>query len=218
MLSPPLFTHTAIHVNTGNDPLTLVNPKDPVSGYSGIPRNMSGIAEKLAKAGYATGQSGKWHLGLATPDHTPKGRGYQQSLTYLDGANDYFTSQTGDFCDPALYVDLYSSDAPAYGLNNSLACSQTNQKGCTYEDALFVNFTLDVIASHDPSTPLFYYLALHNVHEPLEAPTENLTNFEYIYENCSAALKIFTSAKNSSCAAAVASPDEYMGADKQCCL
>jgi hypothetical protein len=136
-----------IHVNTGNDGLTLVNPKDPVSGFAGIPRNMTVLAEKLAAAGYATAQAGKWrvragagigatsrdaprltlshslslshthslssspprcslfipaplplrvtpcpharrHCGLATPTHTPMGRGYQQSLTYLDGAND----------------------------------------------------------------------------------------------------------------------------------
>jgi arylsulfatase I/J len=78
-----------IHVNTGNDGLTLVNPADPVSGFAGIPRNMTCIGNKLSEAGYYTGQAGKWHLGLATPTHTPKGRGYAHSLTYLDGANDY---------------------------------------------------------------------------------------------------------------------------------
>ena len=40
-----------IHVNTGNDGLTLVNSADPVSGFAGIPRNMTGIAEKMAAAG-----------------------------------------------------------------------------------------------------------------------------------------------------------------------
>ncbi len=108
-----------IHVNTGNDALTLYNAKDQVSGFAGIPRNMSTIANKLAAAGYNTLQAGKWHgalqrqrgtrgplvtplshaqslltrlccpaVGLATPDHTPKGRGFKHSLTYLDGAND----------------------------------------------------------------------------------------------------------------------------------
>ena len=51
-----------IHVNTGNDGLTLVNPKDPVSGFAGIPRNMTVLAEKLAAAGYATAQAGKWRV------------------------------------------------------------------------------------------------------------------------------------------------------------
>ena len=48
-----------IHVNTGNDALTLVNKNDPISGFAGIPRNMTVLAEKLAAAGYATAQAGK---------------------------------------------------------------------------------------------------------------------------------------------------------------
>lgn len=132
-------------------------------------------------------------------------------------AQDYWTSQTGDFCDPALYVDLYGSDAPAYGVNNSLACSQTNQAGCVYEDDIFVNFTLGVIARHDPATPLFYYLALHNTHEPLEAPEANLKRFKFVYDNCTAAIG-YATGKNNTCAAAVAAPDAYTAADKGCCF
>jgi hypothetical protein len=52
----------SIHVNTGNDQLTLVNLKDSVSGFAGIPRNMTCIGNKLTEAGYMTGQAGKWHL------------------------------------------------------------------------------------------------------------------------------------------------------------
>ena len=100
-----------IHVNTGNDPLTLWNPQDPISGYAGIPINMTTIASKLLAKGYETAQAGKWHVrcapllrlfkacflqtpyhpqvGLATETHTPKGRGFKHSLTYLDGANDF---------------------------------------------------------------------------------------------------------------------------------
>ena len=43
-----------IHVNDLNLLLTMYNPKDPVSGYAGIPRNMTGIASKMKEAGYAT--------------------------------------------------------------------------------------------------------------------------------------------------------------------
>lgn len=48
-----------IHVNVVNSPLGLFNQSDPISGFSGIPRNMSTIAEKLASVGYSTVQSGK---------------------------------------------------------------------------------------------------------------------------------------------------------------
>lgn len=62
------------------------NPADPVSGFAGVPRNMTGIAAKLKTAGYATHMIGKWDAGMATPDHTPAGRGYDSSLIYYHHA------------------------------------------------------------------------------------------------------------------------------------
>lgn len=78
-----------IHVNVLNLPPGHYNPKDPVSGFAGIPRNMTGIAEKMKEAGYATHMVGKWHVGMATPDHIPTGRGFTTSYGYLQGTNDY---------------------------------------------------------------------------------------------------------------------------------
>jgi hypothetical protein len=48
-----------IHVNVVNGQTTLLNPADPVSGYSGIPTNMTSIAEKLVSAGYRAHAVGK---------------------------------------------------------------------------------------------------------------------------------------------------------------
>ncbi len=215
-----------IHVNTGNDPLTLYNPKDQVSGFAGIPRNMTAIAEKLAAVGYETVQAGKWHVGLATPDHTPKGRGFTKSLTYLDGANEYWTSTTSGWCDkadgtPVLYTDLWGSSGPAYGQNNSWACSQTNQPAsCAYEDSIFTNFTVGAILAHDPATPFFLYFAPHNVHEPLEAPQAQLDKFQFVYDTCAAAVG-GALGKNNSCSAAVAQPKAPITDGKtikQCCF
>ncbi len=67
-------------VNVLNSDIGQSNPDDPVSGFQGVPRNMTGIATKLKGMGYATHQVGKWHAGMATPDHTPLGRGYDTSL------------------------------------------------------------------------------------------------------------------------------------------
>ena len=67
------------HVNVLNDDMTVYNPKDPVSGFAGIPRNMTGMAQHMKRAGYVTHQTGKWDAGMATPDHTPQGRGYDTS-------------------------------------------------------------------------------------------------------------------------------------------
>ena len=52
-----------VHVNTENDSPDYHNPDDPVSGFAGIPRNMTGIATKLREAGYLTHQIGsEWLL------------------------------------------------------------------------------------------------------------------------------------------------------------
>lgn len=178
-----------IHVNVLNDAIGDVNKKDPVSGFSGIPRNMTSIAEKLASVGYDTVMAGKWHAGLATPDHTPHGRFYSKSLAYLSGANDYFNDVVYDadgvgqgYCAiHQKYTDLWQDAAPARGLNNSWACTQANQApGCIYEDDLFASYVLEQIAAHDVASPLFLYYAPHSVHAPLEVPQAQLAKFAFI--------------------------------------
>lgn len=54
-LGPP----PQVHVNTNNIDPSFWNPADPVSGYAGIPRNMSTFANKLQEAGYETHAYGK---------------------------------------------------------------------------------------------------------------------------------------------------------------
>merc|ERR1719390_601618 len=118
--------HIPIHVNALNLAPTMHNPADPVSGYAAIPRNMTGMAEHMLRGGYQTHMYGKWDAGMATPDHTPKGRGYQSSLHYFHHANDYWTSKTSDSCGTTHPVDLWDTDRPAHGKNNTPSCSQNN--------------------------------------------------------------------------------------------
>jgi arylsulfatase I/J len=95
-----------IHVNVQNlDPFN-VNPLDPDSGFSGVARNMTCLGALMKSAGYSTHMfgkedllqwwvpnrcnTGKWDAGMATPDHTPRGRGYDSSLIYFHHFNDYW--------------------------------------------------------------------------------------------------------------------------------
>ena len=127
------------HVNPLNAAPEISNPADPVSGFAAIPRNMTGIATKLAAAGYKTATFGKWDAGMATPDHTPRGRGYQESMSYFHHCNDYWSMVDGMACDigsaarprKVAVVDLWrassgtggatSYEGPARGYNNSCA-------------------------------------------------------------------------------------------------
>jgi arylsulfatase B len=161
--------------------------------------------------------------GAQTPRRRARGAApaARNALTPTPPSPDW-TSQTGDYCDPALFVDLYGSDAPAFGLNNSLACSQTSQAGCAYEDSIFLNFTLATIRGAAASgQPLFFYYAPHNTHEPLEAPAAQLAKFDFVYNECAAAagLPALGAGKNNTCAQAVADGGaRYDAADKQCCF
>lgn len=142
---------------------------------------MTAFPSKLSSVGYNCLQAGKWHQGLATADHTPKGRGYASSLTYLDGANDNWQYTTGNWCGKDVYTDLWAHDAPAFGQNNSWACSQRNQaEGCRYEDDIFTNFTIAGIMDHDIKKPMMIYFAPHNIHQPLQVPDAQLAKFANI--------------------------------------
>lgn len=171
-----------LHVNVLNSYLDIHNPADPVGGYQGVPLNMTFLPQKLQTAGYKTHFVGKSHLGMATPAHIPTARGYDSSLHYFTGANDYWTSASpGESQCKQVFTDLWQSEGPATGLNNSWACSQTNQPAsCVYEDELFTRSMVATINASDPSVPFFAYVAFHNVHEPLEVPNATLDKFAWI--------------------------------------
>ena len=114
-------------------------------------------------------------------------------------------------------MDLYGSTAPALGQNNSLACSQTAQAGCAYEDDIFTNFTIKQIRDNPPGTPLFLYFAPHNVHEPLEAPTAALDKFQFVYTECMKAAGL-GDGKNNTCSQQLADPHSPDAAGKGCCF
>ena len=158
-----------IHVNDAkNVSYSDYNPKDPVSGFDGIPRNMTVISAKMKEAGYATHQVGKWHVGFATPDHTPRGRQFDTSFGYLNAANDYF-NETIFQCNMTPIVDLWDTDKPA-----------SDKNGTDYEESLFNDRLLEIVTNHDPQEPLFLFYAPHIVHKPYEVPEEYLKKFDYI--------------------------------------
>ena len=51
---------------------------------------MTAIATKMSAAGYVTAMYGKWDVGMATFDHTPRGRGFASSLNFFHHNNDYW--------------------------------------------------------------------------------------------------------------------------------
>lgn len=164
-----------------------INPSDTAA--VGINLKAAMLPQVLKRAGYTTHQIGKWHQGFYAPQFTPRGRGFDTSFGFLMGGEDHFTScqacpnqiPAPDYanhsisCPPSPFrcmvkcpqdggVDLYRNDGPALGENG------------TYTAYLWAREAARVIEENDGS-PMFMYLALHNVHQPVEAPAEFLQRF-----------------------------------------
>jgi arylsulfatase I/J len=126
---------------------------------------------------------------MATPDHTPQGRGYDSSFGYFHHANDYWRETTGT-CETSAVggktkkisvVDLWNTDKPAYGENGTKdGSSGTSGTVEDYEEWKFEQHVLAIIEAHDPNTPLFLNYDLHIVHEPLEVPQMYMEKFDFM--------------------------------------
>jgi len=161
-----------VHVNFENFEPESLNKNDPISGFAGIPRAMTGIATKLKGLGYKTHATGKWDVGMATDDHTPTGRGYDSFLGYFHHANDYWTQGLGLTSIGQINVclnrfsDLWDTNKPAKRI-----------QGTAYEEELFLQNTLSKIAEHNPKDPFFLFHSFHLVHTPLQVPDAWMSPF-----------------------------------------
>ena len=180
-----------VHVQT-----SLKLPEDPSSG---MPRNMTGLAEHLKQAGYRNHYVGKWDVGMATPKHTPYGRGYETSLHYFEHKNDFWThacmqseccpnyglyadnhTEIPDFWEAAkplrnwnlTLTDLWDTHGPAAHLN-----------GTDYEEFIFLKRMQQIIRNHDPADPLFLFYAPHVAHCPLQVPQSYLDKFDFMEDD-----------------------------------
>ena len=113
-----------MHVNVMNINPNYYNPNDPISGYSGIPRNMTGLGALMKRGNYRTVFAGKWDAGMATMQHTPRGRGYDESLHYFHHMNDYWMQ---------FYV---GNVGPAGGINGGSAAVRCGPNVSSYPSNL----------------------------------------------------------------------------------
>jgi arylsulfatase I/J len=141
--------------------------------FGGVPRNMTAIGTKLQEAGYVTHQVGKWDAGMASPTHTPHGRGYNTSLNYYGHGNYMWTEIEwggGKSVNPPIptngTIDLWDTDKPAHDL-----------AGTGYEEYIFRARMKKILDGHNPSTPLYLNYDSRLCHYPLEAPPEYQAKF-----------------------------------------
>ena len=117
----------------------------------------------------------EWDLGMATHDHTPKGRGFDSSLIYFEHKVDYWDqslAQSSCMNYNATIIDLWShapaeEEGPARALN-----------GTAYVEYLFRDRVLSIIEQHDPALgPLYLQYDPHIAHCPLQVPQDWLARF-----------------------------------------
>lgn len=176
-----------IHVNGFNRGSLSHNLDDPISGFAGIPPNMTGMAAVMRQAGYSTHMVGKWDVGMDSPFQTPAGKGYDTSLIYFGHEVDSWTLENhykDQTCETDKGVqhlkDLWYSDAdtgfpgrPAKLHKNVDDCNfqQQHPNGtCVYVDQIFEERAKNIIEAHDPSKPLFLFWATKTAHSSFQPP------------------------------------------------
>lgn len=125
----------------------------------GLPLDERTLPQALQAAGYVTAICGKWHLGHVTPDYLPTRRGFTLQYGHYNGALDYFTHiRDGGH-------DWHRNDQPVH------------DEG--YATDLIARAAVQIIADHDPSTPLFLYVPFNAPHTPLQAPETWIRKYDH---------------------------------------
>ncbi|ELU01579.1 hypothetical protein CAPTEDRAFT_176799 [Capitella teleta] len=137
---------------------------------NGLPLEFPTIADKMREAGYATHMAGKWHLGYYKEEYLPHNRGFDTYYGYLNGCEDYYDKS---YCHPYCGYD--------FRLNDDIQWNLTD-----YSTYLYVSRVNEILLNHkiySPDKPLFLYLPLQSVHEPLEVPKEYSDKYSHIKDN-----------------------------------
>eukprot|EP00756_Hemistasia_phaeocysticola_P010995 Hpha_TRINITY_DN15076_c1_g1::TRINITY_DN15076_c1_g1_i1::g.124907::m.124907/K01135/ARSB; arylsulfatase B len=155
----PICTPTRASFMSGRYPihLGLQNGVIRDSIPEGVPLNETMVPQYLKEAGYATHAVGKWHLGFHKKEYTPEARGFDVHYGYYTGNEEYWNHTSpcwhcGNFTALDLHIATKDTFHPLTNLSD------------TYSTEVFGNRAVDVIQRHDPSQPLFLYMAFEAVH------------------------------------------------------
>jgi len=157
-----MCTPTRAALMTGRYPLRygLQTGVIPSGGSYGLATDEFLLPQALRQAGYTTALVGKWHLGHADQKYWPRQRGFDSFYGPLVGEIDHFKHEAHGVTD--WYRD------------NKLV----EEEG--YDTELFGAEAVRRIAGHDPSKPLFLYLAFTAPHTPFQAPQRFLDMYASI--------------------------------------
>ncbi|XP_022083579.1 arylsulfatase I-like [Acanthaster planci] len=170
----PLCTPTRSALMTGRHPIHLGLQHNTIGGAQpyGLGLNETLISQLLKTQGYKTHIVGKWHLGMFAKEYLPLNRGFDSHFGFLLGHEDY--------------LDHTAEDGPLYWGYDFQRNSQIYKPIFgQYGTEILTEEVKKVITSHDPSEPLFLYIAQQAVHagnsdHPLQAPDHYVQRFPNI--------------------------------------
>ncbi|XP_037548018.1 arylsulfatase B-like [Nematolebias whitei] len=137
-----------------------------------VPLDEKLLPQLMKESNYDTHMVGKWHLGMYRRECLPTRRGFDSYFGYLTGSEDYFSHTRCYNIAPLnrtrCALDLRDGEEVA-----------TAYKG-VYSTELFSQRAVSIIQKHNSSKPLFLYVALQSVHEPLQVPERYLSPYSFI--------------------------------------
>jgi len=158
-----LYPHQAGIGEMSEDPKTICYTEDEVNEADGyatfLNRHCVTMAEVLGSAGYHTYMTGKWHLGMHTPEKWPLQRGFERFYGILAGA----TSYLAPFGGRQLWRD-----------NEPLPVPEPPY----YTTDAFTDEAIRYIDEQQDNKPFFLYLAYNSPHWPLHAKQEDIDLFK----------------------------------------
>eukprot|EP00039_Didymoeca_costata_P032964 m.40106 g.40106 ORF g.40106 m.40106 type:complete len:650 (+) comp9628_c0_seq1:92-2041(+) len=144
---------------TGRYPYKLAGTRTnfiPFTLQDGIHLSYAMLPKKLKTAGYYSVHVGKWHQGHYTPLHTPVGRGFDESLGFLEGGEDHNTSQTiENYCNQQ-DVDLTYNQMSGTGKSYPYTWSKCTWRELAPDMVLHSKFDVNStdIPGYNPYVPL----------------------------------------------------------------
>ncbi|MDF3077632.1 MAG: arylsulfatase [Sphingobacteriaceae bacterium] len=136
-----------------------------IDGYKGyLNKNCVTIAEVLKQSGYHTYMTGKWHVGMATPDRWPLQRGFEQFTGILPGGSSHLKPFP-------LRGIVYGNNPPVYDA----------PKGY-YDTDFYTDNAIKFINEQKDTKPFFLYLAHTAPHWPLQAKQADIDKFMHKYD------------------------------------
>ena len=157
-----------------------VYPREWQIHRQGLPPTEINLAEILQNYGYATGISGKWHLGVSK-HHIPNNRGFDEQYGFYGAFSRYSKEKEESGIINYIHDDFSSKYQWNSGRREHGALFHNNNK---IEEEEYLTFAIKDRAiefiQKNKDRPFFLYCSFSAPHLPFQAPVDNYCRYEHV--------------------------------------